>query len=336
MATISSYYFRTCVQGARRRGADVGVLMERAGISPEDANDPNWRGSVESMARLVRQICASLDDEFMGYAEAPVRSGAFGMMAQLAMPSASVLEALCKGLRFYRIVSDAIQTRLDLDGEDLHLTVDVKRPDLDEKHYFLEFWMITWHRFACWMAGEVIGLRAAQFTYERPTEYFEEFKYLFPCHHRFGAAANRITMEVSAIMGPVKRDQDEFREMIARAPLDIMTIPGIDSSIARRVRMLLGSPRGGAISPCSMTVIAGRLGIAPHTLRRALRREGASFSMVLETVRRDTAIRKLLRTRATVEEIAAELGYAEPRSFTRAFRKWTDTSPMKYRRQFDA
>src|SRR3546814_14650707 len=65
-------------------------------------------------------------------------------------------------------------------------------------------------------------------------------------------------------------------------------------------------------------------------LRRLLRAEGANLATIRENVRRDKAVRLLTATHATVEAIAAALGHAEARSFTRAFRHWTGCSPSAW------
>jgi AraC-like DNA-binding protein len=55
-----------------------------------------------------------------------------------------------------------------------------------------------------------------------------------------------------------------------------------------------------------------------------------STSCPRENVRRDAAMRRLSLTSQSVEAVAAALGYAEPRSFTRAFRRWTGMSPSEF------
>jgi AraC-like DNA-binding protein len=52
---------------------------------------------------------------------------------------------------------------------------------------------------------------------------------------------------------------------------------------------------------------------------------------VLERCRRARAI-ELLRTQASIEEIAECLGYTDPANFTRAFRRWTGRSPRAARK----
>jgi AraC-like DNA-binding protein len=42
------------------------------------------------------------------------------------------------------------------------------------------------------------------------------------------------------------------------------------------------------------------------------------------------AINKLVSEKLSVEEVSELVGFAEPRSFTRAFKKWTGLTPRSY------
>jgi AraC-like DNA-binding protein len=331
VATIGAHYFQVCTRGAERAGVDRAMLLAAAGIDPDAAERPDWRGSVEAMSLLVRAIWTTLDDEHMGCTRRRVKSGAFAMMTELAMQADTVLEALVKGIAFYDLLETGMATRLEIGGDRIVLHVAARDPSADPEHYFTEFWMIIWHRFACWLAGETIALELAEFDYSRPDEYFEEFKYLFPTQHRFGASGCRLHFDRAPAMGAIMRTASDRREMAATAPLEFMTIPASDHSMARRVRRLLTPHAGAGFEPQTREQIAARLNVSPVLLARRLRSEGATLSGIIETIRRDMAISRLTRRGATVESIATELGYAETRSFTRAFRQWVGESPLRYR-----
>lgn len=328
MATIDRYYFQVCTEGARHRGARVDALLAEAGIAPASLEQADWRGSVESMARLVQAIWQALDDEFMGYTALPMPRGSLAFACELAREANSVEEGLRRAARFYNLANPCIRTDLESLPDRLAVTVRFREPELDPHHYFSEFWMITWHRLACWLAGETLPLIRAEFDYAKPEAYFEEFKYLFPCPHRFGAGERRLEIDSHVLHAPVRRSADELRTMLDAAPLDIMTIPASDHSLQRRVRQLL--VRDPALSASGL---AKELALAPGQLRRRLRAEGQALSEIREYVRRDRAMRLLATGNRSVETIAGELGYAEARSFTRAFRAWTGQSPSQYRRR---
>jgi AraC-like DNA-binding protein len=117
--------------------------------------------------------------------------------------------------------------------------------------------------------------------------------------------------------------------MVATAPLVLMTIPASDLSLSRQVRLIMLDNPSFPID-----AVADALELTPDTLRRRLRGEGSSLSMIRENIRRDIATRELTTTGRSVETISARLCYAEARSFTRAFYKWTGLSPSAYRAKY--
>jgi AraC-like DNA-binding protein len=78
--------------------------------------------------------------------------------------------------------------------------------------------------------------------------------------------------------------------------------------------------------------VADKLALSPPMLRRRLAAEGHSFQGLKDSVRRDAAIEELQRRDATLEQIAALLGFSEVSTFHRAFKKWTGLAPGDYRR----
>ncbi|NIJ36124.1 AraC-like DNA-binding protein [Sphingopyxis panaciterrae] len=326
MATIDRYYFNVCTKGAERRGRPLAELVASTGLDPADFARPGWRGGIDAMALLVRNIWNSLDDEYMGYTARRAAPGSFAFACELALEGSDVADGLRRAARFYNLLDAGIATDIDTTLAGLVVTVRFAEPDRDPDHYFSEFWMIIWHRLACWLAGETISLLSAEFDYPRPGPYFEEFKYLFPCRRRFNGAARRIMIDAHVLHAPIRRTRSELDAMLAAAPLDIMTIPASDTSAARQVRQLLTR------SPdLTLEELAAETRLSPHILRRRLRAEGSSLAMLRENVRRDRATRLLTASNATVEAIAEALGYAEARSFTRAFRQWTGQSPSAWR-----
>lgn len=75
------------------------------------------------------------------------------------------------------------------------------------------------------------------------------------------------------------------------------------------------------------------LGVPVRTLQRRLRQDGLSYSELVEKTRLELACRLLDTPDGSVAQVAKALGYADPGSFSRAFRRWTDMSPRAYRRR---
>jgi AraC-like DNA-binding protein len=74
-------------------------------------------------------------------------------------------------------------------------------------------------------------------------------------------------------------------------------------------------------------------GTSVRTLQRRLAAVGLSYSDVLDHVRFEAAAHMLRNPDIKMIEVAYELGYRDPSSFSRAFRRLAGISPREYRRQ---
>lgn len=78
--------------------------------------------------------------------------------------------------------------------------------------------------------------------------------------------------------------------------------------------------------------IASMLGVHVRTYHRRLRVKGTSHRELLDQTRMALASRLLENSSKDIAEISELLGYAEARSFIRAFKRWTATTPARWRR----
>mgnify|MGYP001817015402 FL=1 len=81
----------------------------------------------------------------------------------------------------------------------------------------------------------------------------------------------------------------------------------------------------------SEDTVARRLSMGRRKLQRALKSEGTSFREVRDQFIAARARALLSNSEAPIDEIARSLGYLEPNSFRRAFRKLNGLSPRAYR-----
>jgi AraC-like DNA-binding protein len=90
---------------------------------------------------------------------------------------------------------------------------------------------------------------------------------------------------------------------------------------------LLTHPATGAGS--DMTSVARALGMSVRSLRRRLSREGTSFKAILEESLAATATQYL--DARSIQETAYAMGFSDPSTFHRAFKRWTGMTPTQYR-----
>jgi len=81
----------------------------------------------------------------------------------------------------------------------------------------------------------------------------------------------------------------------------------------------------------SIERVAQYLGTSPRTLQRRLANRQRTYRDFVDEVRLTWAQTLLCKTDTPVHEIAQRLGYRNPNAFSRAFRRWTGTTPRAYR-----
>jgi AraC-like DNA-binding protein len=99
--------------------------------------------------------------------------------------------------------------------------------------------------------------------------------------------------------------------------------------------LVAGLLRNGKLrdhAPVDLADIAARLGCSSATLWRRLRAEGTSFHEIRDAVFDDMAKTWLREGDVSIQSIAERLGYSDPYSFRRAFRRLNGHSPSAYRR----
>jgi len=82
--------------------------------------------------------------------------------------------------------------------------------------------------------------------------------------------------------------------------------------------------------------VAAKLGTTSRSLQRRLSECGTSFADLVDGVLSRHAKSLLRDSGASITDIALKLGYSDPAHFTRAFRRWTGTSPSAYRQAASA
>ena len=78
--------------------------------------------------------------------------------------------------------------------------------------------------------------------------------------------------------------------------------------------------------------IALCLNLHPRSLQRQLKSEGTHYAELLDEVRFRSAVEGL-RAGKNLEDLSERLGFADRRSFTRAFKRWSGLSPSRYQQQ---
>jgi AraC-like DNA-binding protein len=194
---------------------------------------------------------------------------------------------------------------------------------------FFELTESTFARIVCSTRRsrpDLVPFQAVSFTHRAPS-YRKEYERVFQVPLTFGAKRNAIAIDDrvlaarrrSPVPPPVARAVRIRAEALLRDLEAGKTFRG-------RIEELLSSAL--PVGEANVSTTANRLAVSRYTLLRRLKAEGVTFDEVLEGLRRRMAA-QLLEGGATVMQTAHRLGYSDPASFSRAFKRWTGFAPSR-------
>jgi AraC-like DNA-binding protein len=166
---------------------------------------------------------------------------------------------------------------------------------------------------------------AVTFQHAAPASIAEHARLLGPVV-RFDQLENAVVYSTSALAAGMLSADPALLEGDAKRRLEQLKSHG---TVSGRVQSIVGARLKGEVP--SLAVIASELAMSERSVQRSLTEESTSYREIVDVVRKDLALSHLSRPGATAADVAFLLGFSEPSAFTRAFRRWTGSSPSQFR-----
>jgi AraC-like DNA-binding protein len=321
-------FIRAMARAYEKYGEDPSEALRSAHIPASALQRPEARVTAMQLEVFTDLAMRQLDDEAMGAFSRRIPWGSYGMLCRASLTSPNLGVALKRWCRHHRSLTDDIVLEFSVTGSVAQLVIGEKRRLRDMRELCLLTSLRYVHGYACWAIDSRIPLSSVCFPFRRPP-HGEVYSLLFPGPVHFGADKAGFALDAQYLALPLRRDERALRTMLRRAlPLTVRQYRG-DRLLVQRLRGLLRA-RCGELN--NAETVASALNIAPRTLHRQLRFEGASLQRLKDQVRRELAIEHLERSARSIKQIARDVGFGNEKSFMRAFRQWTGQSPGEYRR----
>jgi AraC-like DNA-binding protein len=179
------------------------------------------------------------------------------------------------------------------------------------------------------MLGSQWAPLEVQFAHAAPERITEHHR-IFRAPVVFGSDANALVIDKSLMEARVPAADGKLYPIVKRY-LDraLKEIPREDDLLTAVRKAIAESMREG--DP-TLARVAKRMGLSPRTLERRLEERGARFKKLMDDTRRRFAINYLADREHTITQVAFLLGYSEVSALNRAFKRWTGSTPLEYRR----
>lgn len=321
---------RRLLCGAQNHGVSLERILQTAEMDPVLFADEQTPIKLHQFVRLLRASTLLLDDEFFGLTQRRIKQGTLSMMVDLALGCATLGAAIEKVVDFYRIVTDDLEIYCEQQGDDMLLGIRLSRPELDPSQFLADYWLLYLHRFFSWMTGLLIPIRHVLSTAVEGEQRLVRF-----IREDWQSGQHRDAWLISRKYWtlPVIRTRSEWQDNVDHLVLNgVLSWPDGTQQYANQVRALMLKTLISRQPPPRLQEIAQGLNLTAQTLHRHLQNEGTGYQRLRDDLRRDFAIDLLSKQHQSISGVAEQLGFAEPRSFSRAFKQWTGRSPSSVRK----
>ena len=315
-------------QLVREFGQDPTPLLVAEGLPPAESLSPNATVPASRELAFIRRVIELNLDPGLGLkAGQRHHFGFFGMWGLGIVTSNTLGDAIRLGLRYIDLTHTFLGWSFGSDPELPKLRLEDRWSLGTARRFLIERDLAAAATLLLDLFGHRQALAGIRLAYPAPL-HREQYRSVFACDAQFDAPATEISIRADMLDArPMQANplaarlaEEQCRQLVSR-----MTRAG---STAQTVRHALLEQPGELASQAE---VARRLNLSERSLRRRLAAESTSYRELLNQVRETLARAYLLDTGLRVEEIAERLGYSDAANFSHAFRRWTGTSPGRFR-----
>jgi AraC-like DNA-binding protein len=293
----------------------------------------NSEGFIPSLifARILEEAARATADECFGlHFGEHFNPKDIGALVYVVVNSPTVAAAIQNVERYLHVHNQAANLSFSIEGECGYLRFLLADLPSDSTRQHNEYSMaVVFNTFRI-IAGSQWTPREVQFAHETPERTSEHLR-VFTAPVSFGCATNALVVERDFLDRQVPAADPRLYRILKQHAERILTeTPREGELIAAVRRAIAESMREG--DPKLARVIK-KISMSRRTLERRLKEDGVVFKKLVDDTRRRFALDYLKNRKHRLTEIAFLLGYSEVSAFNRAFKRWTDSTPLEHRRK---
>jgi len=309
-------------------GHDPEVLFRDAGIDPDLLNKPGARVPYTSVNRIWGKASEIINDPCFGL-KAPNfwHPSYLHALGYAWLASHTLREALNRFVRYLRVVSEVAFLKLEEEPDGLKVTwgfelLGMRIPAQIDMSMALAIHICRLNY------GEDLMPVAVNFIHAQPSCAEEYFK-LFKAPVWFSADRDSMTISFADVDKYLIGANPQLARLNDQVMIDYLGKLDKDNSVDRVRAVIIDTlPSGGMADE----KVAGQLNMSVRSLQRRLKEAGTTFRTLLEGVRRDLAATYVQDPDIELVEVAFLLGFSDQSAFSRAFKRWTGSSPSTVRK----
>ena len=308
----------------REHGVDPVAVLAHAGLPANALDDIDARLPYRAVGRMLAEAAGASNLPHFG-----LLAGALWTirhMGPMALPlrhCATLGDALRTLTVYQRLNSEGGTAFLVELGDSMVVGYAIYESNVEGVPQIYDVVMALAYRLITELLGTPWRPREVTFARSQPADP-EPYRELFRAPLRFDRPHTALHLPGGLLDQPIPGADPNTHKLLL-AQLEAATAPHLILGLRRALRLLLlhGNSSGDDV--------AHALDLHRRTLNRRLKAQGTTFQAILDDVRREVAMQLLRDTGVALDDVALATGYADPSTFVRAFRRWSGTTPAKWR-----
>ncbi|MGY8625816.1 AraC family transcriptional regulator [Chromobacterium violaceum] len=311
------------------RGYSPERLCQGLGIRYEDLLSHQLLLSHRQIKVLILRAQELLGELALGLVagarETPVSWGVTGLVM---LTCETLEEAMEYALAKQNEAGTMVQHQASIYGSEMRMQLVSHRFDWEIENYLIDHAMSGAVAVARYLLGPAFKPLRVDLVQAMPAHQ-ALYRQFYDCPVRFAAGSNLLVFDAHWL-GARLPGYDRIASQMLRRQLDglLQLSPGrhqLIETVSNHIRY-------ASVQGADQLAVASMVNVSPRSLRRKLEQQGTHYRHLRDTTRYQTACQLLDNTTLSLAAIAEQLGYADARSFRRAFKRWSGMLPSEYRR----
>lgn len=327
--TVSASSLQLLIRIGVQHGLTAARCLEGSGVAAQTLQDPLAEVTVRQEYAVMRNVLHHCGSEpALGVlAGSQYHIGLHGMWGLLMVTGRTLRESLEVALPYSDLGWSFTTLSFSEAGGTAIVSIDGSDVPADVRPFLVERISAAAKVFHREMLGADLPFTAVHYRHPAPSD-ISRYVALFGVEPTFGADDNSVRLDSDHLDMPLPQGNEFARRGYEAVCLELLDKQRSRTGVAGSVRhLLVQTPH--QISDAG--AVAAELNMSPRTLFRRLEEEGTSFRILVDEVR-ETLAQELLRgSGMTVAHVARRVGYSDPASFVRAFKRWKGETPQEFR-----
>jgi AraC-like DNA-binding protein len=312
-----------------RQGIDPATLFKEAGLDPEQLSKARARYPIQKMRLAWSRASEDVSDCSFGLSIAGVwQPPDFHALGCAFLASSTLRDALNRLVRYHAVVSDMVSYEFVECSDHAVLSSNIRDEGIGEPPILEDArWALILD--ACRrIYGATLDPLAVNLRHSRPDTSEGAFYTFFRCPVQFGESVSSIVFPAEILDKPLPASNHEVAVTQDRVLREYLGSLQSGDTVSRVKSIISDKLASGNLTS---EAAAQALHMTSRSLQRKLAAEETTFSKLVEAVRKELAESYLADDSLTLMEISYLLGFSEHSSFSRAFKRWTGSTPQEFR-----